>query len=198
MQQPAPDPVAEHGRSDGQHQHARYALQRHLAQRMPCRLRPIDRDQDRGQRRNGKQTGPCRQIEHRHVARAAQQQIAEREADRRGHRQRKGQSAEVIAHREADQQQPASGDCDANDLRARRLLAEQQRGKRDGKQRLALHDHRGEARRHPVRHAVGLREKLTKDQETQAGQNVQRQSRPRQKKAGQGCDGEAQQGQKRR
>jgi hypothetical protein len=94
------------------------------------------------------------------MLRAAQRQIADRKADRRDHQHGESRYAEIITDGATDHQQAERRDGNANGLHARRQLLEQQRGKGDGEQRLALHDHAGQTDRHALRDGKGLRQEL--------------------------------------
>ena len=133
-------------------------------QRMPGRLRAVADQRQRQQRHRGDQTQPREQVEHRHALRAPEQQIADREAERRDHQYREGADAEIIADGAADHQQADGGNADADGLPRARPLAEQQRGKADGEQRLALHDHAGKADGNAMGDGKGLRQKLAEKQ----------------------------------
>ena len=80
-------------------------------QRMPGRLRPVGDQRQRQQRQRRHQAQPGEQVEHRHVPRPPQQQIADREADRRDHQHGEGADAEIVADGAADHQQADRWRC---------------------------------------------------------------------------------------
>ena len=160
---------------------------------MPGRLRAVADQRQRKQRDRRDQTQPREQVEHRHIRRAPEQQVAGRKAERRDHQDRKGTDAEIVTDGAADHQQADRGNADADGLPRARPLAEQQRGKADGEQRLALHDHAGKADGNAMRDGKGLRQKLAEEQrEADRDQHAPRNLRPRHEQAGQGGDGKAQ------
>ena len=163
-QQPPPQPVGDAGGDPAETDHAHQAGQRHMGQRMPGRLRAVADQRQRKQRDRRDQTQPREQVEHRHIRRAPEQQIAGREAERRDHQYREGADAEIVTDGAADHQQADRGNADAHRLPRARPLAEQQRGKADGEQRLALHDHAGKADGNAVGDGKGLRQKLAEEQ----------------------------------
>ena len=163
-QQPAPQPVGDAGGDPAEADHAHQAGQRHVRQRVPGRLRAIADQRQREQRHRGDQTQPREQVEHRHALRAPEQQIADREAERRDHQYCEGSNAEIIADGAADHQQANGRDTDADGLPRARPLVEQERGKTDRKQRLALHDHAGKTDGNAMGDGKGLGEKLAEKQ----------------------------------
>ncbi len=131
---------------------------------MPGRLRTVH-DQRQGQQRHRRcQAKPREQVEHRHIPRPPQQEIADRESDRTDHQHREGADAEIVADGAADHQQADRCDADSDGLHARRHLAERDHGERDREQRLALHDHAGKPHRHAMRDAESLRQELAEEQ----------------------------------
>ncbi len=127
-------------------------------------LRPVGDQRQRQQRQRRHQAEPREQIEHRHPVGPPQQQIADREDDRRDHQHGKGANAEIETDGAADHQQADRGDADPGDLHARRNLAKRQRGERHREQRLALHDHAGKSDRNAFRDRPGLRQELSEKQ----------------------------------
>ena len=95
---------------------------------------------------------------------APEQEIAGRKTERRDHQDGEGADAEIVTDGAADHQQADGGDADADALPRARPLAEQQRRKADGEQRLALHDHAGKPDRNAMRNGKGLRQKLAEEQ----------------------------------
>ncbi len=135
-----------------------------MRKRVPGRRRPAADQHQREQRDRRREAQPGEQVEHRRALGAPQQQIADCKAHRRNHQHGEGLDAEIIADGGADHQQADDGNCDAERLHRRRPFSKHDHGKGNREQRLALHDHRGQADRHAVRDAIGLCQELAEKQ----------------------------------
>jgi hypothetical protein len=92
---------------------------------------------------------------------ALEKHVADRPAQRGGHAQDKPDRGQALTDGEGDQEDTDERDRDAAELPGRRPLAEDDGRQQHREQRLRLHDHGGEARRHPARDGEELEQELS-------------------------------------